>query len=80
MLHTEGYSESTEMIDTVNILPLARFEPTNDPLCPSQLFFSHDGIFPVLKCFAQGHNTLPPVWPKPGTPRSEVKHSTTALL
>ena len=26
--YTEGYSESTEPIDAVNILPLARFEPT----------------------------------------------------
>ena len=25
--YTEGYSESTEPIDAVNILPLARFEP-----------------------------------------------------
>ena len=27
-IYTEGYSESTEPIDAVNILPLARFEPT----------------------------------------------------
>ena len=26
--NTEGYSKSTEPIDAVNILPLARFEPT----------------------------------------------------
>ena len=26
--NTEGYSESTEPIDAVNILHLARFEPT----------------------------------------------------
>ena len=27
-IYTEGYSESTEPIDAVNFLPLARFEPT----------------------------------------------------
>ena len=27
-IYTEGYSESTEPIAAVNILPLARFEPT----------------------------------------------------
>ena len=27
-IYTKGYSESTEPIDAVNILPLARFEPT----------------------------------------------------
>ena len=27
-MYTEGYNESTEPIDAVNILPLARFEPT----------------------------------------------------
>ena len=27
-IYTEEYSESTEPIDAVNILPLARFEPT----------------------------------------------------
>ena len=27
-IYTEGYNESTEPIDAVNILPLARFEPT----------------------------------------------------
>ena len=27
-IYMEGYSESTEPIDAVNILPLARFEPT----------------------------------------------------
>ena len=32
---TEGYSESTEPIDVVNILPLARFEPTTSATPPS---------------------------------------------
>ena len=32
---TEGYSESTEPIDAVNILPLARFEPTTKTTPPS---------------------------------------------
>ena len=31
----EGYSESTETIDAVNILPLARFEPTTWATPPS---------------------------------------------
>ena len=31
----EGYSESTEPIDAVNILPLARFEPTTSTTPPS---------------------------------------------
>ena len=31
----EGYSESTEPIDAVNILPLARFEPTTSATPPS---------------------------------------------
>ena len=31
----EGYSESTEPIDPVNILPLARFEPTTSSTPPS---------------------------------------------
>ena len=34
-LYTEGYSESTEPIDAVNILPLARFEPTTSATPPS---------------------------------------------
>ena len=34
-IYTEGYSESTEPIDTVNILPLARFEPTTSTTPPS---------------------------------------------
>ena len=34
-IYTEGYSESTEPIDTVNILPLARFEPTTSATPPS---------------------------------------------
>ena len=33
--YTEGYSESTEPIDAVNILPLARFEPTTSATPPS---------------------------------------------
>ena len=33
--NTEGYSESTEPIDAVNILPLARFEPTTSATPPS---------------------------------------------
>ena len=32
------------------------------------------------RCLAQGHNTTSPLRLKPGTPRSHVKHSTTALL
>ena len=32
---TVGYSESTELIDDVNILPLARFEPTTSATPPS---------------------------------------------
>ena len=32
--YTEGYSESTEPIDAVNILPLARFEPTTSATTP----------------------------------------------
>ena len=31
----EGYSDSTEPIDAVNILPLARFEPTTSATPPS---------------------------------------------
>ena len=31
-IYTEGYSESTEPIDAVNILPLARFEPTTSKI------------------------------------------------
>ena len=31
----EGYSESTEPIDAVNILPFARFEPTTSATPPS---------------------------------------------
>ena len=34
-IYTEGYSESTEPIDAVNILPLARFEPTTSATPPS---------------------------------------------
>ena len=34
-MNTEGYSESTEPIDAVNILPLARFEPTTSTTPPS---------------------------------------------
>ena len=34
-IYIEGYSESTEPIDAVNILPLARFEPTNSATPPS---------------------------------------------
>ena len=33
-IYTEGYSESTEPIDAVNILPLARFEPTTSATPP----------------------------------------------
>ena len=35
MIYTEGYSESTEPIDAVNILPLARFEPATSTTPPS---------------------------------------------
>ena len=34
-MNTEGYSESTEPIDAVNILSLARFEPTTSTTPPS---------------------------------------------
>ena len=34
-IYTEGYSESTEPIDAVYILPLARFEPTTSATPPS---------------------------------------------
>ena len=34
-INTEGYSKSTEPIDAVNILPLARFEPTTSTTPPS---------------------------------------------
>ena len=34
-LYTEGYNESTEPIDAVNIFPLARFEPTTMTTPPS---------------------------------------------
>ena len=34
-IYTEGYSESTESIDAVNILPLVRFEPTTSATPPS---------------------------------------------
>ena len=34
-MNTEGYSESTEPIDAVNILPTARFEPTTSATPPS---------------------------------------------
>ena len=34
-IYIEGYSESTEPIDAVNILPLARFEPTTSATPPS---------------------------------------------
>ena len=30
-------------------------------------------------CFAQGHNAVTPVRLQPAAPRSQVKHSTTAL-
>ena len=34
-INTEGYNESTEPIDAVNILPLARLEPTTMTTPPS---------------------------------------------
>ena len=34
-IYIEGYSESAEPIDAVNILPLARFEPTTSTTPPS---------------------------------------------
>ena len=34
-IYIEGYSESTEPIDAVNYLPLARFEPTTSTTPPS---------------------------------------------
>ena len=34
-IYTEGYNESTEPIDAVNILPLARLEPTTMATPPS---------------------------------------------
>ena len=34
-IYTDGYSESTEPIDAVNILPQARFEPTTWATPPS---------------------------------------------
>ena len=34
-IYTEGYRESTEPMDAVNILPLARFEPTTSTTPPS---------------------------------------------
>ena len=34
-IYMEGCSESTEPIDAVNILPLARFEPTTSATPPS---------------------------------------------
>ena len=34
-IYTEGYSESNDPIDAVNILPLARFEPTTSTIPPS---------------------------------------------
>ena len=34
-IYIQGYSESTELIDAVNILPLARFEPTTSATPPS---------------------------------------------
>ena len=34
-VYTEGYNESTEPIDAVNILPLAKFEPTTLTTPPS---------------------------------------------
>ena len=34
-IYIEGYSESTETIDAVNILPLARIEPTTSATPPS---------------------------------------------
>ena len=34
-INTEGYNESTEPIDAVNILPLARLEPTTMTTLPS---------------------------------------------
>ena len=33
-----------------------------------------------IKCFAQGHNTVPLVELKPATPQSHVQHSTTEQL
>ena len=35
VIYTEGYRESTEPIDVVNILPLARFAPTTSATPPS---------------------------------------------
>ena len=53
-------------------------------------FFSHVGTGllglnqylaeDLIKCLAQGHNTVPPVRHKPATSRSRVKHSTTEPL
>ena len=34
-IYTEGYSESTEPIDVVNVLPQARLEPTTSATPPS---------------------------------------------
>ena len=34
-IYTEGYSESTEPKDAVNIMPLVRFEPTTSATPPS---------------------------------------------
>ena len=34
-MYKEGYNDSTEPIDAVNILPLARFEPTTMTTPPS---------------------------------------------
>ena len=36
-IYTEGYNESTEPIDAVNVLPLARFEPTTMTTPPSTI-------------------------------------------
>ena len=34
-LASQGYSESTELIDAINILPIARFVPTTSATSPS---------------------------------------------
>ena len=36
-IYTGGYNESTEPIDAVNVLPLARFEPTTMTTPPSTI-------------------------------------------
>ena len=47
---------------------------------PSQQIFSHVRItVQRIKCFAQGHNTVPQVRPVPMTLLSPVEHFTTEL-